>query len=899
MNGTNRFKDSKRFLWLNASTKIVAFIAISIAVWTFTAGNGGSPVGVAFAAVPVTANDFYSTGEDTTLTVPAPGILVNDTDADHDVITPVLITGPINGALTLNLDGSFTYNPHLNFHGIDSFTYKANDGTTDSNIATVNLIITSINDVPVADNDAYTLDEDTPLNVAEASLGLLANDQDDDKDSLAAILVTNPAHGTLALYPDGTFTYNPNANYHGTDSFTYKANDDTADSNTATVSLTINPVSDAPVALPDSYSTAEDTSLVVPASGVLSNDFDADKDVISITSHTDPAHGTLQLSADGSFTYAPAADYQGTDTFQYRITAGSITTGLVTVTITVGPVNDAPVAHGDAYVTNEDTTLQVIAGSGVLANDADIDSASFTAVIVTNPAHGSVTLNQDGSFTYNPNPNYNGADSFTYKANDGTADSTVATVTLTINPVNDLPVATADTFRVDRNAVLNAVTGVLGNDNDIDGNTLTAALVTSPGHGILVFYPNGTFTYTPNSGYMGTDSFTYRVNDGTANSAEATVTLTINTVPVATDKSYSINEDTTLTIAASGVLNNDYDPDGSSITAVLVTGPAYGTLTLNPDGSFVYTPWTNHNGWDSFTYRAYDGIDYSATRTASIAVNSINDVPVAYDDSYEVNEDTTLAIQAPGVLVNDWDGDGNQLAAYLVSGTSHGTLTLYNNGSFRYVPSSNYNGEDTFRYTTGDGSTNSSAVTVWIRVNGVNDLPVIKDPAYPSRTESGETIRFSLSFSDAESGNTHSAVIYWGDGAKSYGGLSENSGSGTVSGEHAYSNSGKYRITVILLENGGESIMYQSDEITVTAAGTSNGNSNGGNQPAGNGSGTITPTPASTTQPSTTPPDTPSSSPQPSTPGSTTAWPVLLMIAFFVLIAVIGAVYLLFLRPKG
>jgi len=189
-------------------------------------------------AAPVAADDSYDDiYEDTLYVKDAPGVLLNDTDLNGDPLTAVLLSDPANGTVTLNADGSFTYMPNLNYYGPDSFTYVANDGTEDSEAATVNLYVNPVNDQPVANDDAYTMDEDDVLNIAPPAV--LGNDEDVEGDALTCILVTDPGNGTLTLNPDGSFTYEPNPNYTGTDSFTYRANDGALDSEPATVIITI------------------------------------------------------------------------------------------------------------------------------------------------------------------------------------------------------------------------------------------------------------------------------------------------------------------------------------------------------------------------------------------------------------------------------------------------------------------------------------------------------------------------------------------------------------------------------------------------------------------------------------------------------------------------------------
>src|SRR5207247_555330 len=248
--------------------------------------------------------------------------------------------------------------------------YKANDGLADSGIATVSITIKVGSAARREGNDSYITAEDTTLNVAAP--GVLANDSDVDGDILSAILVSQPAHGSLTLNGNGSFSYVPAANYNGTDSFTYKANDGLADSGIATVSITITAANDAPVAVNDSYINAEDTTLKIAVTGVLANDYHpAPASVLAILV-SQPAHGSLTLNGNGSFSYVPAANYNGTDSFTYRANDGLADSGIATVSITITAVNDAPVAVNDSYITAEDTTLNV-AAPDVLANDSDVD----------------------------------------------------------------------------------------------------------------------------------------------------------------------------------------------------------------------------------------------------------------------------------------------------------------------------------------------------------------------------------------------------------------------------------------------------------------------------------------------------------------------------------------------
>jgi VCBS repeat-containing protein len=268
---------------------------------------------------PVAEDDFYNGTEDTLLSVPAPGVLANDSDADGDPLTAILDSGPSNGTLTLNADGSFTYDPDLNFCGEDSFTYHANDGQADSNIATVTIDVACVNDAPVATDNAYTHDEDTQLtgNVITDDTGA-GVDSDADGDALSINSNTDVAHGTLVLNPDGSFTYDPNLNYCGPDGFTYDITDDPPAtppplvSNTATVSITVTCVNDPPeVTNVDPASQTSDYSDYIGTVTITVEDVDDISTTLAESNEPPASAGSLALTSTGCVvvpTESPAED---------------------------------------------------------------------------------------------------------------------------------------------------------------------------------------------------------------------------------------------------------------------------------------------------------------------------------------------------------------------------------------------------------------------------------------------------------------------------------------------------------------------------------------------------------------------------------------------------------------
>ena len=624
---------------------------------------------------------------------------------------------------TVALDGTLTFTPSANASGDAIVTVLLHDnggigisGADTSAAQTFLIHVAPVNDAPVSNNDGFTLFQDASLSIPTA--GVLANDSDVEGDALTASLVSAPTHGTVVLNSNGSFDYTPAAGFVGSDSFSYVANDGLADSLTATVTLTVARVNAAPVAIGDTYSVNEDTELVIAAPGVTGNDTDADGDAMSVVKVLGPAHGTLVLNADGSFSYTPSLNYRGLDTFSYLVNDGTLNSNVATVSIDVLNTNRVPVAGDETYSTSEDTALTV-ALPGVLLNDSDADGDLLSVLKVVGPAHGTLALNADGTFVYTPAANFNGTDSFTYVANDGALNSNVATVTINVGAVNDAPVASADSYTMTEDSTLTSAISILANDSDVDGDALTIVKVLDPAHGTLVLNPDGTFLYTPAANYAGADSFSYFVTDGSLNSSTVSVNITvtaINDAPVANDNSFAINEDAILSVALPGVLGNDSDADGNVLSAIRVTGPAHGTLTLNANGSFVYTPVANYFGTDTFTYRASDGLLTSGLATVTITIASVNDVPVARTESYSTDQDVALNIAAGGVLTNDTDADGDALNAVLVTAPAHGTLTLNANGSFSYVPVPGYSGADSFVYRAADAVSSSAATTVSLTV---------------------------------------------------------------------------------------------------------------------------------------------------------------------------------------
>jgi VCBS repeat-containing protein len=414
------------------------------------------------------------------------------------------------------------------------------------------VVVKVLNAPPTARDDDGSTGENQKL-VVSLPASLLNNDTDPDAgDSIVANPIVDGSStlgAVVNVNADGSYSYDPTAavalqalkaGQNAVDTFQYTIRDQAGHTSTATVSITVLGANDAPVAQDDAYGLDEDNALTVGGPGVLGNDSDVEQDALAAVLFEGPAHGMVALNADGSFTYTPEANYNGTDSFQYRTTDGSAPSGIATVTLTIHPVADAPEARDDAYAVDEDGTLTLDAASGVLANDTDADQDPIQAILVNAPAHGSLALNADGSLTYTPAADYNGADSFQYRVNDGTLDSGIATVNITVNPVNDAPVAVDDNTSTDEDHAIGG--SVLGNDTDADHDTLT---VGNPGTFLsllgatVTLNADGTYAYDPrtasglqalNNGQVATDSFGYTIADGNGGTSSATVSIDVSGV---------------------------------------------------------------------------------------------------------------------------------------------------------------------------------------------------------------------------------------------------------------------------------------------------------------------------------------------------------------------------------
>ena len=467
---------------------------------------------------PVASDDRASTKEDLELEIP---VLNNDTDVDGDSLHVQSVSSPEHGAAQVGPDQkSVSYVPDPNYHGADQFTYVVTDGGGLTDMATVQVMVTSINDAPVAtDDQAVTLEDES------VEIPVLSNDTDPDGDRLRVLDISSAEHGTPKISPDGTtVSYTPDSDYHGPDAFTYVIADAGGLADTAQVRLTVTPVNDAPDASDDVAAAREDEAVEIP---VLDNDTDIEGDALHVQSVSAAEHGTTAIATDRlSISFVPDPNYHGMDHFTYVIADVGGLMDTATVRVTVSPINDAPDATDDVAATREDEAVEI----PVLDNDTDIEGDALHVQSVSAAEHGTTAIATDRlSISFVPDPNYHGMDHFTYVVADVGGLMDTATVMVTVSSINDAPVASDDQAATLEDEPIEIP--VLDNDADPDGDQLRVLDISSAEHGTPEVSPNGTtVSYTPDADYNGPDRFMYIVAD--AGGLTDTATVSVDVTPV-------------------------------------------------------------------------------------------------------------------------------------------------------------------------------------------------------------------------------------------------------------------------------------------------------------------------------------------------------------------------------
>ncbi|ANL71127.1 serralysin-like metalloprotease domain-containing protein [Rhizobium phaseoli] len=713
-------------------------------------GNGGSvPATQSFtlAAVndaPVLSGNAATLAagtEDTPYTISAADLLAGFSDVDGDQLSVAGLTAN-HGALVNNNDGTWTFTPDANYNGPVSLSYSVTDGHGGSVPASQSLTLAAVNDAPVLSGNAATLSagtEDTPYTISAADL--LAGFSDVDGDPLSVSGLT-ANHGALVDNNNGTWSFTPDANYNGPVSLSYSVIDGNGGSVPATQSFTLAAVNDAPVLSGSAATLAagtEDTPYTISAADLLAGFSDVDGDQLSVSGLT-ADHGALVNNNDGTWTFTPDADYNGPVSLSYAVIDGHGGSVPATQSFTLDAVNDAPVLSGNAATLSAGTedTPYTISAADLLAGFTDVDGDQLSVSGLT-ANHGALVNNNDGTWTFTPDANYNGPVSLSYTVIDGHGGSVPATQTLTLDAVNDAPVLSGNAATLvagseDTPYTISAA-DLLAGFSDVDGDQLSVSGLTA-NHGALVNNNNGTWTFTPDADYNGPISLSYAVTDGHGGSVPATQSFTldaVNDAPVLSGNAATLaagSEDTPYTISAADLLAGFTDVDGDQLSVAGLTAN-HGALVDNNNGTWTFTPDADYNGPVSLSYSVIDGHGGSVPATQSFTLAAVNDAPVLSGNAATLvagSEDTPYTISAADLLAGFSDVDGDQLS---VSGltANHGALVNNNNGTWTFTPDADYNGPVSLSYSVTDGHGGTVPATQSFTLDAVNDAPVLSGNA--------------------------------------------------------------------------------------------------------------------------------------------------------------------------
>lgn len=633
-------------------------------------------VKVAPGTPPTAVDDVYSVNEDGNLqtsdangqsTPNFPiddGVAGNDVDPDSTALGVVLLQGPTHASFfKLESNGTFEYIPTANYFGIDTFVYRVNDGTLNSNnLGTVTINVQEVNDAPVPVNDILNTSEDTALTINQSQL--LLNDsaganEDTQTMNVTGVQSVTPNGGSVLLV-NGVVTYTPAPNFHGTDTFTYTVTDNGTTggvsaprSATAIVTINVAEVNDAPVVPGASTSTTEDDAVSINGTSLLVGALAGPADeqvwqsvrVTRVDSQSTNGGTVAWNTTTNTILYTPKLNFAGVDTFVYDVVDFSTDANRVltsprttsgTVTINVTNTNDDPFVKQTLGTRTlaEDQAASVIDLRQVF-DDADLlanDQLTFQIISNSNLTLVSPTISGN-QLTLQPLLNQNGQARIVVEASDLAGRTVRDTLTLNVTPVNDAPfiVAPLADIVVNKNATVPSISLSPSRFSDPDianGDFLTYRVVSNTNSLLVTPTISGTsLNLSLLNNQFGTAVITVSATDSQGLTVADEFTLTVNNVnqaPVGTPDTYNVPQGTLLSVGTSnGVLVNDSDPEGDAIRAEIVSNPSFATqFTFNSNGSFTYL----HNGasrqTDSFVYRVFDGQLRSANVTVTINIDA-------------------------------------------------------------------------------------------------------------------------------------------------------------------------------------------------------------------------------------------------------------------------------------
>ena len=633
------------------------------------------------------------------------GTINSITDAEPNALSISTPGGNTISGLTINNNGTYSYAAPTNYFGTQTINIQGCDPQGLCANTTLTLVVNSVNDLPVITSDSFTINEDQSL-----TGNLSSGEYDVEGDILSYTASQLPVNGTLNLNSNGQFTYTPNSNWFGSEALSISVCDGQNGCSPSTLLITVSSMNDLPTATPFGLNTNEDVAISANLASYVS---DVETSQLSYTIQSMPSSGTFNLASNGSFTFTPSPNYFGSLSTSYQAcdASNACVTGLIT--IAVSSINDAPVASNLNITINEDQ-----AATGLISGISDVDHPNLIITITEQAQNGTITILNNGAYTYTPTAHYFGSESIEYSVCDPLGLCATGAITIQISSIEDIPQVQGESVAVVEG---NLLTGDLSaNDSDGDGDPLSYTPFGTAQNGILNLNLDGTFSFMPNLGFLGNESFSYLVCDPNGNCASATLSidvLTSNTAPTALSSALTLDEDE---LTTASLLENIIDSEGGSFTFTTLEAPEFGTLQWLENGNYIYNPNPNFFGSDYFTYRVCDNGSLCADAQVNLTVIAVNDAPITTISSIEVEED---AILIQNISADVYDAEGDAITYELIVSGTNGIATLDNSGELVYSPVSNFYGIESILYQVCDGSGACTYSTLEIIVTPINDNP--------------------------------------------------------------------------------------------------------------------------------------------------------------------------------
>lgn len=670
-------------------------------------------------------------------------------DIETAMLTYSIQNTPATGSLIVSPSGIFTYTPAANYFGTVNASYQACDDANACVTGFISIQVTSINDAPLAQNVNITINED------QTASGIASGISDVDHSNLTITVLQGAQNGTFNLTNAGAYSYVPNTNYFGAETIVYSVCDPLGLCASGNISITISSVEDLPQASGESLAVIEGNTL---SNDVSTNDFDGDGDVLIYSTLNAAINGVLNFNSDGTFNYLPNTGFLGNESISYIVCDDNGNCASAVLSIDVLTSNTAPIALAIAQEINEDESIS----ANLISNVVDAEGGVFLFTTVQAPQFGELQWLGNGNYIYTPALNYFGSDSFMYSVCDNGGLCAESQVSLTIESVNDAPIASISYTETNEDETLVQNIGL--GDSDAEGDAMSYEIMVTALHGVANLSSDGELVYEPSANYWGTDSIRYQICDAFGACTENTINLIvlpINDEPQASGLSTTILEDETLQgILSSLVVHFDEEElfFGTMISAT------NGSVVIESNGTYTYTPNTNFFGEDQFVYLVCDLLGACDTATISIIIESINDSPIVNDDFITLEEDGTMEISA---AANDIEVENETMSYEVIGNSALGNLSLTASGNVIFSAYENVFGFETLTLLVCDSEELCSESFLTIEVIPINDLPSISSQVITINEDSDASVNLNEYASDVESstltfsnlGNTENGTL--------------------------------------------------------------------------------------------------------------------------------------------